>query len=363
VGDFAGHGLSAAVGALPAADVFHSMNARPFPMASVIRELNTKLNRTLPRTLFLSACVVDLDAHVGRISIWNGGLPAALVLDASGEIIARFESQHLPLGIVPTPSIDASSVDFPFPDGARLFLCSDGFLEAQRADGEMFGDDRLAVALREAIQQGDGWATRVSDALTAWTGTGSQADDITYVGITNSPELRESLVARTAPLATSRAEVSIALELDAETLREVDPLGPIVLFLDKAPLLRARAGELYTVVCELVSNSIEHGLLRLDSKLKESADGFDKYYRLRAERLANLREGWIRLSLEVSGKGPKAIARIAVEDSGDGFDPEQARKKNNAISGRGVDLVQALCQSIRYLDGGRIVEATFPLVD
>ena len=44
-------------------------------------------------------------------------------------------------------------------------------------------------------------------------------------------------------------------------------------------------GQIHTVLAELYSNALEHGLLRMNSDLKSDADGFEEYYRCRAERL------------------------------------------------------------------------------
>jgi hypothetical protein len=51
-------------------------------------------------------------------------------------------------------------------------------------------------------------------------------------------------------------------------------------------------------LAELYSNALEHGLLHLDSVLKNSAQGFAKYYALRHERLNALEEGYIRFDIK-----------------------------------------------------------------
>jgi len=43
-----------------------------------------------------------------------------------------------------------------------------------------------------------------------------------------------------------------------------------------------------SVLSELLANAIDHGLLELDSKLKEDADGFFVYYQAREEKLEQL---------------------------------------------------------------------------
>jgi CheY-like chemotaxis protein len=82
IGDFTGHGLSAAIGALPVADIFYRMTERGFTLRDILIKLNRKLKRTLPTGLFCAASLVELDARRGSAAIWNGGLPDVLVFNS-----------------------------------------------------------------------------------------------------------------------------------------------------------------------------------------------------------------------------------------------------------------------------------------
>src|SRR5690625_3892413 len=48
LGDFTGHGLPAAVGAMPLAATFYGMVPKGFAMTDILREMNTKLKSILP---------------------------------------------------------------------------------------------------------------------------------------------------------------------------------------------------------------------------------------------------------------------------------------------------------------------------
>jgi hypothetical protein len=67
--------------------------------------------------------------------------------------------------------------------------------------------------------------------------------------------------------------------------------------------LRPRGGALYTVLAELYSNALEHGLMGLDSRLKCDAEGFARYYAERRERLQNLSHGFVRFHLDLAPHG------------------------------------------------------------
>jgi anti-sigma regulatory factor (Ser/Thr protein kinase) len=119
------------------------------------------------------------------------------------------------------------------------------------------------------------------------------------------------------------------------------------------------------VLSELFNNALDHGVLKLDSKLKRSEDGMEKYFEERAERLANSQTGHIQLNLKkVPGKDGNELLRIQVIDSGDGFDYERVSKDvaaNTSLHGRGVVLLYHVCRSVQFFSGGSEVVVEFDL--
>lgn len=77
LGDFTGHGLPAAIGAMPLAEVFYGMTAKGYPMADILREMNAKLKRILPVGVFCCATLLNLSFQRELVEVWNGGLPAS----------------------------------------------------------------------------------------------------------------------------------------------------------------------------------------------------------------------------------------------------------------------------------------------
>ncbi|MGD9787937.1 MAG: PP2C family protein-serine/threonine phosphatase [Sulfuricellaceae bacterium] len=147
LGDFTGHGLAAAVGALPTADVFYAMTRKGFSLGEIAAEINRKLHQLLPTGQFCAAILLALKPLENRIELWNGGLPPALLIDRRCRIIHRIESANLPLGIVGEESFAAATRTLPMDGVEHVILYSDGLVEAQNARGDAFGDHGLADAL------------------------------------------------------------------------------------------------------------------------------------------------------------------------------------------------------------------------
>ena len=75
LGDFTGHGLPAAIGAMPLAEVFYGMTAKGYSMAEILPEMNSKLKRILPVDMFCCASMLNLSFQRRVVEVWCGGLP------------------------------------------------------------------------------------------------------------------------------------------------------------------------------------------------------------------------------------------------------------------------------------------------
>lgn len=147
MGDFTGHGLAAAVGALPAADTFFEMTRKGFGIGDIAAAINRRLNEMLPTGHFCAALLARLSPLGEEIEIWNGGQPPLLMLDEAGRAVADVSSFHFPLGVVGPERFDGATATFPLGQVRHVVLYSDGLVEAQNASGQMFGTDGLQRAL------------------------------------------------------------------------------------------------------------------------------------------------------------------------------------------------------------------------
>jgi hypothetical protein len=329
-----------------------------------VREIGGKLYRMFPRHQFLAAAVADIDTVAEKALVWNGGLPASVALDAAGRIVGRAPSRHLALGVQSARDLVPQVTELPLPLGGRLVLYTDGLIEARSPSGESFGDERLERLLSEAA--GDDWFASLWSSFETFQAGNPQGDDITLVGLRHTEALRAALVTR-APSGGlgAESEISIRLGFDHRALREPDPLAPLRILIEASPALVAVAAELYTIACELFANAVDHGVLRLDSKIKAQPGGFDEYYRRRETRLRELASGSITVVFEVLPKPGRRFATIRVSDDGPGIGEDVLRtvRDPKARSGRGLPLCTELGAELRILDSGHTVEALFPLND
>ena len=361
LGDFTGHGLPAAIGAMPLAEVFYGMTAKGHGLTQTLREMNAKLKRILPVDMFCCATLLCLSAQRRAVEVWNGGMPEGYVHEVATGRRTPLMSRHLPLGVLSAEAFDDSTEVWPMALGDRVFLLSDGVLDTADANDQLFGAERLQQVFA-ANREPDRLFEDIEQALAAFRG--QARDDVSMVEITlqagqplraSEPMYADS--GRSCPL-----DWSVSFEFRAQTLRTYNPLPYLLQLLLEIHGLRAQSGALYSVMAELYSNALEHGVLGLDSRLKRDAQGFAQYYRQRHERLAQLDSGYVRVHVQVvpTDKGGKLTLRL--EDSGQGFDVEQelARPVDiDRLSGRGLSLVRQLSSAVGWFDGGRTVCVEF----
>jgi len=367
LGDFVGHGLQAAIGALPAADTFRTMTAKGFAIGEIATELNAKLRELLPPSFFLAAALLELDFERRRLTLWNGGLPDVLRVRTGAGVVERFPSRHLPLAIEPPARFDASTQVAPIHPDDLLLVHSDGLLDLRAPDGMPFGEERLAQLVRAGTGAGDGGLLdAIAAAVELHRKDRALDDDLTLAVVACRPvEPVEPLpTPRSDPAARSTALLwSTSLRFEAEALATLDPLP---LLLQQVAELRGPIHErttLFLVLQELWSNAVDHGVLRLDSHQKRDAPGFDAYLERRATALRELRDGFVEIRLRQEPRENGGRLRIRVEDSGPGFDLAHARAKESAteerlrLCGRGLELVRSVCESLVVSGRGNVIEA------
>ena len=104
----------------------------------------------------------------GEMELINcGHVPPLLV---SGGNIIKLEEGNLPVGLVPMAEFQASKIQLK-PDD-RLLLVTDGVTEAEDAEGEFFGNDRLEKCCANGL-------VAIEQEVTTFRGDTPLTDDFT----------------------------------------------------------------------------------------------------------------------------------------------------------------------------------------
>ncbi|KAF1012153.1 MAG: Transcriptional regulatory protein AfsQ1 [Pseudomonas fluorescens] len=241
LGDFTGHGLPAAVGAMPLAEVFYGMTAKGYGLAQTLREMNAKLKRILPVDMFCCATLLCLSAQRRVVEVWNGGMPDGYVHDVTTGKRTPLVSRHLPLGVLAPEVFDDSTETWPMALGDRVFLLSDGVLDTADAREQLFGVERLQRGFA-ANRKPDHLFEEIEQALAGFRG--EVRDDISMVEITlqDGEPLRAHAVLIEGSGQSCPLDWSVSFEFRAATLKRYNPLPYLLQLLLEIHACASRAG-------------------------------------------------------------------------------------------------------------------------
>lgn len=183
LGDFTGHGLGAALAAVPVSDLFYSLVEDEVALPDLVIAINRKLKSIMPTGRFCAAMLVDIDANARQALMWNGGIPGAYLLDAQGRIQQRIASSKLPLGIVGDQGFDAQAECIGIAPGMQILLFSDGLNEARNPQGDM-----LTLPGVEALFSGEDVLATLQSGIARHLG-GQEADDDISIVVINPDRL------------------------------------------------------------------------------------------------------------------------------------------------------------------------------
>jgi hypothetical protein len=168
VGDVTGKGLQAGMLVALLVGAIRSTAETHFDPLLVLEALNRRL---LGRNHAHATCLALHIAAEGAVTLANAGhLPPYL----NGEALAM--EGALPLGMM--ASAEFSVMRFQLAPNDRLLLLSDGVVEAQDAQGRLFGFERIHALLEQPIT-----AMQVAAAAQRF----GQQDDISVLSITRTP--------------------------------------------------------------------------------------------------------------------------------------------------------------------------------
>lgn len=198
LGDFSGHGLTAALGVLPAAETFYSMARKGLALEQLASELNHKLCCRLPVNFFMAVCLFRLSPDLRQLEVINAGMPPPRLLQSGKGIVQQLPSMIPALGILSGEAFKAPSSRLEVDPSFTLYAFSDGLVESVTWSDEQLGESRLDRFLeQDDRQRGDLQA--LYDYLLEFRQGRPQQDDVTLMRYAfAAPALRRGVTGHSA---------------------------------------------------------------------------------------------------------------------------------------------------------------------
>jgi two-component system, HptB-dependent secretion and biofilm response regulator len=179
LGDFAGHGLTAAIAGPLISEIFYAIGIDS-PIEEIFRTLNVRLLQALNEDMFMACSCLELNAEKNQVTLFNAGMVDIFIL-RNGKIIHTEPSGFVPRGLIDVP--DKEKIVFPVERGDRIVMCTDGFEESIDPNGKMLGEQRFIKLLEQNISQ-DKPLEELLEKINLFRQGGKQEDDMTLVELT-----------------------------------------------------------------------------------------------------------------------------------------------------------------------------------
>lgn len=178
--DAMGHGLEATLLAAVAIGALRNARRAGLPLVETVRLMDDLITTSFSPDKFVTAVVGELDTASGLWRWITCGHPAALLV-RQGKVVKELDGGRVaPLGLLPA---DLPVAEERLEPGDRLFLYTDGVVEARNAAGEFFGTERLVDFVTKEAASGrpaPEALRRLSLAILAYQ-EGALQDDATTV--------------------------------------------------------------------------------------------------------------------------------------------------------------------------------------
>jgi len=148
IGDVTGHGYGPALLMVALRNHLRALIRHHDALDEILGDANRLLSEEMEEEYFITLLMGRLDPQTRTFDYINAGHPSGYLFDASGEHKASLNSTTIPLGVLHDLNFPpAQSVALE--PGDMLVLVTDGVLEAQRADGAQFGEQRTLDTIRD----------------------------------------------------------------------------------------------------------------------------------------------------------------------------------------------------------------------
>jgi sigma-B regulation protein RsbU (phosphoserine phosphatase) len=181
VADACGHGVGPALIAVQTRAHLRSLLCADLELDEIFSRLNQILTSDLEDGLFVTMAVTCVEASTGSLVWANAGHPTTYVFDAAGAIKNELPSTGLPLGLLADRPYTVGR-GITIEPGDVVLTITDGFLEAQNAEGVEFGRNRLCEVMRTSVSlPAEAIVQRLHEAVRIFSDGKPQNDDLTAV--------------------------------------------------------------------------------------------------------------------------------------------------------------------------------------
>ena len=176
IGDVSGKGVPASLVMAITRTLFRNVSSHQNSPMKIVTAMNDSMSEMNESNMFVTFFCGVLDLHNGKMHYCNAGHNAPLILTDDIQVLPV--EPNLPLGIMKGMQFVEQEVQLNYDDA--IFLYTDGLTEAENINHELFGEERMKMALHER-RSAQGHMEAVQAAVSDFVGDAPQSDDLTML--------------------------------------------------------------------------------------------------------------------------------------------------------------------------------------
>ncbi len=181
IGDVSGKGIPAALFMAVTTSLFNEYR-NSNESGTTVKEIAEKLNRNLcarnPESFFITMFICILDLSTGELKYCNCGHNKSYLISKGGSLKFLEEVNGMPLGVAPLEYGISETIKLE--KGDKIFLYTDGIVEAFNEKGEIYTEKRLEDNLMKySDKKIKDMVKIISESVAEFAGEEPQSDDVT----------------------------------------------------------------------------------------------------------------------------------------------------------------------------------------
>lgn len=176
IGDVSGKGVPASLVMAVSRTLFRNIAAHTSEPHRIVETMNINICEGNDNCMFVTLFVGVLDLPTGHLCYCNAGHDAPFVQGTQTDC-----KSNLPIGV--DPDLNYSDQELNMVPGSMLFLYTDGLTEAENANHELFGRERVAAVVSTFTGSPQQLVETMTDAVLQFAGETEQHDDLTLFAL------------------------------------------------------------------------------------------------------------------------------------------------------------------------------------
>ena len=181
IGDVAGKGVPAALVMTTVCGAFRLLAESESEPQRIVSRMNDMMTRDASMTIFVTFFAGVLDLETGHLLYCNAGHKAPFMLSANAPYSKLIAKPQLPVGAL--PDVAYTQQQTTIAPGTTIFLYTDGLDEAENAQLQMFGKERIQEVLQSTVSEPQTLISQMTQAVARFVGDTEQSDDLTMLAL------------------------------------------------------------------------------------------------------------------------------------------------------------------------------------